>query len=105
MTRAPWILESKLAAPAWPTDGLTRALLPGGAPLPPVTLLVAGAGYGKTLAMSALAATAPADAVRIWYSLDPSDADLATFFHYMIAGVRAHLPQFGAEIEALLLGE
>lgn len=99
----PWILESKLEAPAPPAFLLRRALVPADEPLPPATLLVAGPGYGKTLALRELAAH-PGEAVALWYGLDELDADPATFFHYLVAGMRREVPGFGEDLLALLAG-
>ena len=43
-----WLLQSKLTPPSAPTGWLSRALLPVGTPLPPVTVLQAGPGYGTS---------------------------------------------------------
>ncbi len=55
-----------------------------------LTLVIAGAGYGKT--------TLLAQAVReiglttVWYSLDSSDMDFATFMGYLAQGIQKHYP-------------
>jgi ATP/maltotriose-dependent transcriptional regulator MalT/DNA-binding SARP family transcriptional activator len=103
--RETWIVQSKLTPPSPPAGWLERALLPESAPLPPVSVLVAGPGYGKTLGLLSMASRAGAQTPVVWYSLDFYDADPATFFHYMVAGVQAHIPQFGDEVKALLVGE
>ena len=101
----PWIVESKLDPPVAPPDALARALLPVDRPLPAVVMLSAGPGYGKSLALASLALTGlPAGGVVVWLALDELDADPATFFHYVLAGLRRHIPDFGAELEALLGG-
>ncbi|HEY9722933.1 MAG TPA: hypothetical protein V6D47_13055, partial [Oscillatoriaceae cyanobacterium] len=99
--RDAWILDSKLTPPSPPAAWLERGLVKGD--LPPVTALVAGPGYGKTLGMLALARRVPGPLV--WYSLDLYDGEPATFFHYLVSGVQQHIPQFGHEIKALLVGE
>jgi LuxR family transcriptional regulator, maltose regulon positive regulatory protein len=58
-----------------------------------ITVVTAGAGYGKT--------TLVAQAVRgrdtVWYRLDGLDRDFPTFLHHLIAGVRRIYPDFGRE--------
>lgn len=99
-----WIVESKLSAPKAPEGWLSRELLPPG-PLPSVVALVAGAGYGKSLgALSLVAPLQEAGVPVLWYTLDPYDADPATFFGYLVAGLRQHVPQLGEEVKALLSG-
>lgn len=98
----PWILTSKFIPPSPPTGWLRRRFAPGAAPAP-VTLLVAGPGYGKTLGLLAgLSDAVDAGAPTLWYSLDARDADPATFFHHLNAGMQAHIPQFGETVRALL---
>ncbi|MDB5102141.1 MAG: hypothetical protein JWM80_6562 [Cyanobacteria bacterium RYN_339] len=93
-----WILASKLAPPAPPARWLERGFLPAGAPRSPVTWLVGGSGYGKTLGLLALAGDAP----RVWLALDDLDVEPATLFYYLVAGMRAHVPAFGEAIHATL---
>jgi ATP/maltotriose-dependent transcriptional regulator MalT/DNA-binding SARP family transcriptional activator len=97
-----WILKSKLTPPSPPTGWMSRRL---GADAP-VTLLVAGPGYGKTLGLLGLVAEAEeAGTPTIWYSADALDADAATFFHHLNAGMQSHIPQFGETVRALLGGD
>src|SRR5687768_3875374 len=97
-----WILQSKLQPPSPPSGWLRRGLRADA----PVTLLVAGPGYGKTLGLlDAMTDAEGAGARTVWYSLDAPDADVATFFHHLIAGVQAHIPQFGETVRALLAGD
>lgn len=98
----PWIITSKLEPPA-PADALVRTLWP--APLPRALALVAGPGYGKTLGLWQVAREAADGAPVVWLGLDEQDADPATCFHYLLAGVQAHIPQFGQELQALLAAE
>lgn len=98
----PWILTSKFSPPSQPTGWLRRRFAPGAGPAP-VTLLVAGPGYGKTLGLLAdFSEAAQAGTPALWYSLDGRDADAATFFHHLVAGMRSHIPQFGETVRALL---
>ncbi len=98
--RDAWIIASKLAPPVRPQGWIARQLLPEGAPLPPVVTLVGGPGTGKTLAMLALTARL-GDVPLVWYGLDETDREPATFFAYLVAGVRAHVAGFGEEVLAL----
>jgi ATP/maltotriose-dependent transcriptional regulator MalT/DNA-binding SARP family transcriptional activator len=65
-------------------------------------VLAAGPGYGKTVAMQALVQRHP-EALSVWLSLDPFDADPGAFFTRLLDGMRSHIPDFGQELEPLLL--
>ncbi len=93
-----WVATSKLVPPEPPAGWVRRALGDGA----PVVVLSAGPGYGKSLALRALWDDAPAGAVTVWYGLDEDDADVATFFSHLAAGLAAHAPQFGEELLALV---
>lgn len=95
----PWILRSKLAPPALPSQHLARPRLADDHA--PATLLLAGPGYGKTLALRALFGEGPG----VWYALDELDADSSSFFHYLVAGVQEVVPGFGADLLAVLATE
>ncbi|MDB5101794.1 MAG: transcriptional activator domain protein [Cyanobacteria bacterium RYN_339] len=100
---ARWILESKLAPPAPPTGWLRRRLDAAEAP---ATALVAGPGYGKTLALlGALVDAREAGTPTVWYTLDADDSDPAGVFAHLAAGVAAHIPQFGEAVRALAAGD
>lgn len=65
-----------------------------------VVLLVAEAGYGKT---TLLADFSRRTRVRmLWYRLDRGDRDWVGFMAYLVATIRAHLPEFGRATSALL---
>ena len=53
-----------------------------------LTLVIAGAGYGKTTLVAQ--AVDQADWTAVWYSLDRSDIDFATFMNYLIQGIQKH---------------
>ncbi|MDB5100922.1 MAG: transcriptional regulator [Cyanobacteria bacterium RYN_339] len=89
-------MQSKLSAPTPPAGWIERGFVDAG---PPVQVLAAGPGYGKTLGLLALWSPAP---MRLWYGLESDDADVATFFHHLVAGMRVHIPDFGEEILALV---
>ncbi len=92
------MLSSKITTPRTSETILRERLLasikpPKGKKL---TMVAAGAGYGKTtLAAQALSHWA---GKAIWYRLDASDRDLATFMSYLVAGMRKHHPEFGVEV-------
>ncbi|MDA8187537.1 MAG: BTAD domain-containing putative transcriptional regulator [Dehalococcoidales bacterium] len=67
-----------------------------------LTLVCAGAGYGKTTLLSAITYS---HFPVIWYSLSPSDWDLAVFVSYLAQGIRRHQPGFGDRVLQLLSGE
>lgn len=63
-------------------------------------LLIAEAGYGKT---TLLADFSRRTRVRVlWFRLDRGDRDWVGFLAYLVAGVRIHVPDFGAATSALL---
>lgn len=98
-----WILRGKLAPPSQPADWLSRGFAASAAP---VLLLVGGPGAGKTLGLLEIVEAARhAGQPTVWYSGDERDADAASLFHHLIAGVEAHIPQFGDPVRALLGGD
>jgi LuxR family maltose regulon positive regulatory protein len=102
MTPLP-VIEAKLARPRLPKilkrRRLTDRLLPG-APAPPVTLICAGAGYGKTTLLASLAESPVHD--TLWYSLGEEDADLAVFLSHLAALLRRRGRRFGRALTATL---
>ena len=101
----PWLLRGKLTPPA-PPGGWRRRAGAAGGPRAPVPLLVAGPGYGKTLGLlDFVEAAREAGTPTLWYTADHRDADAATLFHHLIAGVERHIPQFGDPVRALLGGD
>ena len=63
-------------------------------------LLCADAGYGKT---TLLAQFCEDQSIRyVYYDLDDSDSNMATFFSYLLAGLKKHDVQFGNVIEELI---
>jgi LuxR family transcriptional regulator, maltose regulon positive regulatory protein len=63
-------------------------------------LLIAEAGYGKT---TLLADFSRRTRVRVlWFRLDRGDRDWVGFLAYLVAGVRIHVPEFGAATSSLL---
>lgn len=90
------LLQTKLQRPQVPRHFVQRprlsARLDQGAQ-GPLTLVCAGAGYGKTTLVSAwieslAAENQPRRKPAAWVSLDERDSDLGLFLHYFIAGLR-----------------
>ncbi len=67
-----------------------------------VTLVIAPAGYGKTMLLSAWLDTQPRPSA--WLSLDEHDNDLVVFVSYLVAAVRTLFPAACAETLALING-
>lgn len=65
-----------------------------------IALLVAGTGYGKSTLVAQTIADTEAD--TIWYNLDQSDGDLATFMTHLLAGIQKHKPGLGIELGSKL---
>ncbi|WP_419660365.1 putative transcriptional activator domain protein [Desulfosarcina variabilis str. Montpellier] len=61
-----------------------------------LTLVVAGAGYGKTTLVAQCITEIKTPVV--WYSLDETDSDLPMFLRYLIEGIRLHYPDFASGI-------
>ena len=84
-------MATKLARPRVPPTYVPRAhldtLLDEGT-MRPLTVLSAGAGWGKTLATAAWAASGPAVGPVAWVSLDPTDNQPRTFWSYVVAAIR-----------------
>jgi len=67
----------------------------------PLTIVQAGAGYGKSTALAALAEN---HYPLIWYHLAPEDADSLIFLFHLLYGFRAALPDLSEAPLALLEG-
>ncbi len=65
----------------------------------PLAILHAGAGYGKSTALTLMAQT---DAPLVWYHLDSEDADPLTFLNHLLAGFRQQFPAMSNAADALL---
>ncbi|KPK63638.1 hypothetical protein AMJ83_06365 [candidate division WOR_3 bacterium SM23_42] len=63
-------------------------------------LLCADAGYGKTTLLAQLCEDISVPFV--YYDLDDTDSNMATFFSYLVAGVRKHETRFGKAVEDLI---
>ncbi|MBE0434123.1 hypothetical protein IBX73_11760, partial [candidate division WOR-3 bacterium] len=64
-----------------------------------VILLCAGAGYGKTTLLSHFLARTGVPAV--YYHLEPTDAEPAVFFSYLVAGLQKLNTSFGKKVAQL----
>ncbi len=99
------IVRSKLHLPRVPGDLVVRnellAVLEAGSGLP-LTLLVAPAGYGKTVLVSHWLAAR--NGTRAWLSLDEDDSDPIVFVSYLVAAVRTAMPDACAETQRCLNG-
>ncbi len=60
-----------------------------------LTIVIAGAGFGKTTLIAEVSEHFNFDAV--WYRVDKSDRDSISFLSYLIAGIKKHYPGFGEE--------
>ena len=85
------LMATKLALPRVPPGFLARphvdALLDKGT-LRPLTVMSAGAGWGKTVATAAWAASGPAVGPVAWVSLDETDNQPRRFWSYVVAALR-----------------
>jgi DNA-binding SARP family transcriptional activator len=96
------VITTKLTPPRLPRQTLQRArltqrvLLAGEYRL---TLLHAGAGYGKSTALAALAGS---DQPLIWYQLEAEDAEPLRFLSHLLHGFTSALPQMSQAPLALL---
>ncbi len=58
-----------------------------------ITMVTAGAGYGKTTLIAQGCEHLGVNTV--WYSLDRSDVDFVTWLYYLVSGIRQTFPDFG----------
>jgi LuxR family transcriptional regulator, maltose regulon positive regulatory protein len=95
MTKDVPILLSKLMVPRTSDTIIRDKLRPLTLIIPEkkVTVVTAGAGYGKTTLVS----QAVLGHETVWYRLDSLDRDFATFMSHLVAGTRRIFPEFGAE--------
>lgn len=99
----PVILRSKLDRPNLGRDLLARPRLIEALAAHadrPLSLVVAEAGFGKTVLLASYAATLRRPVV--WYSLMPSDADPVVFCSYLLAGLRPEMPRQARLLERAL---
>lgn len=96
----PTMMLSKLTLPRiqvhiWRRPRLARKIR--GLLANPVSLVAAGAGFGKTAAMATYVADQHIPAC--WYRIDQEDTDLPVFIAYLVEAVRVRFPEFGASLK------
>ena len=100
------LLESKLHVPRRRRGVVARARLDqrlDRATLPPVALVSAPAGFGKTTLLTAWLAGEDGDSNRTaWLSLDRRDSDPAVFWSYVVASLQKVAPEVGTDALATL---
>ena len=100
------LIQTKLHRPAVPGDLVSRAwlldLLSQNLPRP-LTVVAAGAGYGKTTLVAHW--LQQLDQPSAWLSLDEHDHDLTSFLNYFVAALQTLFPSRGQETLTLLQGE
>ncbi|TCN43885.1 LuxR family maltose regulon positive regulatory protein [Kribbella orskensis] len=86
------MLATKLARPRVPSSYVARPkinrLLDAGT-CRPMTVVSAGAGWGKTLATASWAASGPTAGPVVWFSLDESDNNPVSFWSYLVTAIRS----------------
>lgn len=63
-------------------------------------LICADAGYGKTTLLAQFCEKF--DKPFMFYDLDISDNDIATFFNYLVSGIQSHHPDFGQRTKGII---
>jgi LuxR family transcriptional regulator, maltose regulon positive regulatory protein len=99
------LLETKLHVPRRRRDLVARPRLSDrlNREVPPLVLVSAPAGFGKTTLLTEWLSTARADGTLVaWLSLDQGDDDPTTFWTYLVNALRTAVPEVGAESLALL---
>ncbi len=93
------ILNSKLQAPQT-ADAIVRERmfsLFSDIDQKKLTVVVAGAGYGKSTIVSQV--TEKANQPTVWYRVDLLDKDVSVFMTYLISGIQKYYPRFGQSIQ------
>jgi LuxR family maltose regulon positive regulatory protein len=93
------LLRTKLQIPDLPSDYIYRPYLIeylNEDIKRPLTLVSAGAGYGKSTLISSWTNTLPYK--NCWLSIDENDNDIRTFLSYFIAAIQTQIPGFGKNI-------
>lgn len=63
-------------------------------------LICAAAGYGKTTLLAQLCEEC--ETSYVFYDIDAKDNDIATFFGYLVGGIRKHSPRFGRRVRSII---
>ncbi|HEX3206324.1 MAG TPA: hypothetical protein VHQ68_08805, partial [Propionibacteriaceae bacterium] len=85
------LLDAKLTPPQAPSGFLVRPRVSGlfeAGAARPLTVVSAGAGWGKTLAAAAWATSGPAVGKLAWVSLDEADSEPRLFWSYVLTALR-----------------
>jgi LuxR family maltose regulon positive regulatory protein len=107
MTRAPGgvvVTQTKIRLPA-PPSSVARPRLDDHATAIlayPITIVSAGAGFGKTTILHAWAKRCSEFADVAWLGLDEGDASVHAFASYLDASLRRALPALGPSVPAML---
>jgi ATP/maltotriose-dependent transcriptional regulator MalT/DNA-binding SARP family transcriptional activator len=88
--------SARLAQPTIPRPRLQRQLAQSLTRR--LTIVVADAGYGKSVLLRAWAATVPS----IWYGVGAEDASLAAFVHGIAAAFRRRLPSLSRDLRLVI---
>ena len=99
----PRILRSKLDRPNLRGELLARPRLVealSAQPERPLSLVVAEAGFGKTVLLASYAASLQRPVV--WYSLMSSDSDAVVFANYLLAALRPEMPRQVSGLQRML---
>ena len=99
----PLLVTGKLAQPSLPPSvQLRRRLLALLDEPTPVTVVTAGAGWGKSTLLASWAASTRAVADVAWLSLDPADDEPLRFWSYVAAALEPWVPEAAARALAAL---
>lgn len=94
------LLSTQTEIPAAPGRLLDRPRLSLPGDLPPVTLVCAPAGYGKTTLLADWARALPEESV--WLSLEDADNDPLRFMQHFMAVIRARHPAFAIDLNEVM---
>ncbi|OCA83170.1 transcriptional regulator [Bacillus sp. FJAT-27225] len=97
------LIKTKLVVPAQQDQWIRRSAVSRklkAVTSKPLTIIQAGAGYGKSSALVMYVQDEKQDCS--WYTISPSDDDILPFISYLIASVRTKFPEFGLELETYI---
>lgn len=101
---APSLIAAKIRAPSQ-TSRISRPRLEAhGAEITghALTIVTAGAGFGKTTLLRAWARAAEEEALVAWLTLEPDDATIVGFAAYLDAALRSVAPDLGSSVARLI---
>ncbi|ALC92328.1 transcriptional regulator [Bacillus sp. FJAT-18017] len=93
------LIKTKLVVPAQQEQWVRRAAVSmklKAVTNKPLTIVQAGAGYGKSSALVMYVKDEKQDCC--WYTISSSDDDILPFISYLIASIRTNFPEFGLEL-------